>query len=388
MKDRRVVITGLGSFSNLGVGKEEFYQNWKAGRNGVKKKEDWNAEEYEIGEQFFGSLEEYSFKSYFQELKPPFPMRYSQLAMIACKMAIEDSKIHLEEENLDRAGLMMTTDYGANTAVEKYLTQLFVKGPGKVRPFAFTKTVANCALGDTSRHFKLRGPSSLLLGENSVCYGFDSIKDNKADVMICGGFDEIRDVTMWNLKNIGHILEPNESADYASVIQKDLETQKDKIVLGEGAAFVVMEEYEHAVERGATIYAEVLNHDSRCDVENTLFIFKRDVDLMEKVVENCLSDQCKKEDVKTFHGAASMPWQVAEQDKELMNKVWSDNYQPNYRNVKIQTGENYAASPVLSLIIAALELKETSTSENYSLVNGNHAGGNISSLLLRNFSAN
>ncbi len=122
-------------------------------------------------------MPDFSVKYYLPKLRPPYPSRYSQLALVATSLAIQDAQIELTSIDPTRIGTVLNTEFGPNEAVEKYLMDLFTKGPAAVSPLLFSRTVANVALGEIARYFQLKGPSSMLLGENSVCYAYDLLQD-------------------------------------------------------------------------------------------------------------------------------------------------------------------------------------------------------------------
>ncbi|UZR96685.1 beta-ketoacyl synthase N-terminal-like domain-containing protein [Chondrinema litorale] len=410
---QRIVITGVGTVSSMGVGKASFIDKITQNLSGISLREKW--EYQEIEKQYCGVCTEFSIKNYLAGLRFPFPLRYSQLAMLGCHLAIDDAQLDLPSFSPERLGLILNTDIAANAAVESYLTKLYERGADKVSPLNFTKTVANCALGDVTRFFKLRGPSSMLLGENSAAYGFDLLQDDKADVMICGGFDELRDSTFFNYVLSDKVLSPkNEKGEYVSLKEKlGTPEEEGKLILGEGSAFVVMEKLEHALERNAPIYAEVLGYSTGCDgIGNHLLTERSHTDLASVMLDSIQHTGISENDVDLVVGGSCLPWQVKSYEAKAIENVCKKE-EVYYTTIKSKTGETLGASATLSLATGALGVKyemvpgtgfpnqvlegvnkqiiipeesvEVKDKINYAIVNSIHLGGNTTSMVLKKY---
>ena len=348
----RIVITGIGLVSGLGIGKNEVWNNLVQNASGVQIKNEWKLEG--LGPQYFGKSS-FVFKEHFQKLSLPFPLRYSQLAMLGCKLALEDADIVKDALPPERVGLIVNASFGANAAVETYMLKLVQKGPARVSPVIFTKTVTNCALGDVTRYFNLKGPSSMLVGENSVNYGYDLLQDNKADVMVCGGFDDVTELIIKTYADGNLLIGAEESSDLGDKLLD--EEERNKLVLGEGASYVVLEKLDHAIQRGAAIYAEVVGQATGCDTKCNHLVFDRDADDLQSVMDSALKDAgVKPAEVGLVVGASCLPWQMKEYEMEAIKGLWNGSG-VHYTSIKGKTGESFGASALASLATAALSLK-------------------------------
>ena len=402
-----IVITGIGVVSGLGVGKDAFWENAIAGKSAITKKSEWELEG--IDTQYFGSCS-FSLKDYFEKVSIPPPLRYSQLALLGCKLALDDARVSTHELPPDRVGLIMNTNFGASDAVERYLGTLFRRGAAAVSPMLFTKTVNNCALGDVTRMFNLKGPSSMLVGEDSVCYGLDLLRDERADVMVCGGFDETRDIFVKPYAKHGHLLPPQPGLTLAESLSTIDDT--GKIILGEASAFVVLERLEHAQRRGATIYAEVAGAATRCDQLGNRLIFERSPDDLRSTIIDALRDaHCSHQEVGLVVGTSCLPWQIASYELPALREIWPDE-ELLYTTIKSKIGETFGGASVTSLAVGALSLAHhlvpgtgfstrrfegnrgvvlPEQASSYSpigdkhcaIVNTGHIGGNVTSVVLR-----
>ena len=409
-----VVITGLGALSGLGTGAEQTWQQLTGGQTAFDIRSDWEISE--IGTQYFSRCAPYDIKQYVGNLKPPFPLKYSQLAMVGCALAIQDAQLDTTAFDAERLGLILDSTFGANAAAESFLIKLFQDGPGKVSPFNFTKTTVNCALGDVARAFTLRGPSSITMGENSVCYGLDLIRSGKADVVVCGGFDEVREITLWAYDQRGYLHAPYDENGQLKPFSENMAETDSIIVLGEGAGFVVLESKEHALKRQARIYAELVDYAVTCDDAYVDFLYERNPNDLEATLRDVLErSQIEPEAVGLVVGGACMPWHIRDFEAPVIRRVWGD-APVQYTTIKSKVGETFSASPLLSLVTGALSLhhgqvpgtgysasalglsdNDTFVAEPgctpynatkpYAIVNSLHAGGNTVSVLLKQVNA-
>lgn len=408
-QENRVVITGIGMVSGLGIGKEAFWEGAVSGKTAITKKSDWELEG--IGTQYFGSCS-FSLKDYFEKVSLPPPLRYSQLALLGCKLALEDAGVTTQVLPPESVGLIVSTVFGANQAVERYLDKLYQRGAAGVSPMLFTKTVNNCALGDTTRMFNLKGPSSMVVGEDSVSYGLDLLRDERAEVMVCGGIDETRGVMIKPYVKRGHLLPPQPGLTLSESLDKVDDT--GKTILGEGASFVVLERLAHARKRGATIYAEVIGKATRCDQEGNHLIFQRSPRDLRSTMLGALRDAaCSSSEVGLVVGASCLPWQIDTYELPVLQELWyGDAVQ--YTTIKGKTGETFGGASLASLAVGALSLAQgtvpgtgfpahlLSKHEGVNLsehaheyrpadakpcvmVNTSHVGGNTSSFVLKRY---
>ena len=408
---KKVVITGGGVVSGLGLGLEAFWQGLLDNRSSIAVKDEWSMTDLATDEAiYYSPSTPFDVAMYVDNLKPPFPLKYSQLALAGCRLALQDAKLDISELVSERLGLILDTTLSANAATETFLYKLFQDGPAKVSPFIFTKTTTNCALGDVARAFKLKGPSSILLGENSACYGYDLIEEGKADVVICGGFDELREPTMLaNLKRGNTPSAHGVTAEYRS-LNEAIACEEGTTIFGEASAFVVLESEEHARRRGATILAELIDYQISHDDAYQDFIAQRSArSLVDHWHSLCQRTGIRPEEVALLVGGGGLPAHIRGYETPAIREFWDESQTPLYTNVKAHTGETFSASPLLSLLTGALCLHEnkvigtlydpdqlglpdvasnktidhTFTAGQYAFVNSIHMGGNTVTLALR-----
>lgn len=349
----RILITGIGALSNLGIGIKDSVEHIRQNKPSFTEKSEWTVEG--LDKEYIGECAGFEFEKVFEN--PGTVFRYSQLSIMACKLALDDAGLAPHTGDSSRTGLIINSDLGASTAAENYAMKLYAKGPERVSPFDFTKSVANCVIGDTARQFKITGASSFIIGENSISYGFNLLQDGKADIIICGGVDELRDRTLWNYSRRG-LTVPVNGSDPATNSPSSLPGENNRMLFGEGAAFVVLETESHAKQRGAKIYAEMLGEFSGCDSLCNEIIWERSPEDLSYNMRKAMEiSGIGPEQVSFIMGASTLPWQVNAYEVPAIEEVWK-NEPVKYSSIKCRTGETFSSSPVLSFALAAAYLSE------------------------------
>ena len=263
----RVVITGLGAITPIGMGKEEFWNGLMEGRNGIDKITRFDASEY--GAQIAGEVKDFDPAAYIDKKEAKRMDRYTQFAVAAAGMAIDDAKLDLEKEDLDRIGTFVGAGIGGIETMHSQYEKLFAKGPGRISPFFIPMMIANMAAGQVSITYKLHGPSSCIVtacatGSNCIGDAFRVIQRGDADVMIAGGTEAaISEAAVAGFAAMKALcMDHNDDPAHAS---RPFDKNRSGFVMGEGAGLVVLESLEHAKARGAHIYAEVVGYGANSD---------------------------------------------------------------------------------------------------------------------------
>ena len=263
----RVVITGLGAITPIGMGKEEFWNGLMEGRNGIDKITRFDASEY--GAQIAGEVKDFNPAAYIDKKEAKRMDRYTQFAVAAAGMAIDDAKLDLEKEDLDRIGTFVGAGIGGIETMHSQYEKLFAKGPGRISPFFIPMMIANMAAGQVSITYKLHGPSSCIVtacatGSNCIGDAFRVIQRGDADVMIAGGTEAaISEAAVAGFAAMKALcMDHNDDPAHAS---RPFDKNRSGFVMGEGAGLVVLESLEHAKARGAHIYAEVVGYGANSD---------------------------------------------------------------------------------------------------------------------------
>ncbi|MGE5242428.1 MAG: beta-ketoacyl-ACP synthase II [Bacteroidota bacterium] len=260
MSKRRVVITGLGILSPVGIGVAENWRNILAGKSGISRITHFDATGYSA--MIAGEVKDFDPARFGITEKEARRMdRFIQLGMAAGIEAIEDSGIEVTEANAERIGVHIGSGIGGVGTIEDTMLTIKEKGPRRVSPFYVPMSIINMISGDLSVMYGLKGPNlAMVTACATATHGIGDagrlIEYGDADVMIAGGGEAaITPTAVAGFSNAKALSTRNDSPETAS---RPWDKDRDGFVLGEGAGVVVLEEYEHAKKRGAKIYCELV----------------------------------------------------------------------------------------------------------------------------------
>lgn len=263
----RVVITGLGAITPIGIGKDAFWKALLAGKSGIGKITRFDASEYTA--QIAGEVSDFEPSDFIDKKELKRMDRYTQFAVAATKLAFDDANMDLDQEDRDRIGVIIGTGIGGMETLHSQYTALFAKGPKRISPFFIPMMIGNMAAGQTSIAFNLKGPSSCVVtacatGTNSIGDAFRLIQYGDADIMVAGGTEaSISPAAVAGFCSAKALCtDSNDSPEKAS---RPFDKTRSGFVMGEGAGIVILENLEHALKRGARIYSEVAGYAYNSD---------------------------------------------------------------------------------------------------------------------------
>ncbi len=262
---RRVVITGAGVVSSLGMGVEQFWGAIKEGKNGIS--EITRIDVSELSTKVGAEIKDFDPAEYIDKKEARRMDRYNQFAMAAAKMAVEDSKLDLESLNRDRCGVIVGSGVGGLETFEEQHNNLINKGPGRVSPFFIPMMISNMASGRIAIQYGFKGFNECVVtacatGNNAIGDAFKVIQRGDADVMITGGAEA--SITMMSYAGFCSMGAMTKNPD-PNTASRPFDKDRDGFVMGEGSGILVIEELEHAVKRGASILAEIVGYGCTCD---------------------------------------------------------------------------------------------------------------------------
>ncbi|WP_293009439.1 MULTISPECIES: beta-ketoacyl-ACP synthase II [unclassified Oscillibacter] len=265
MEKRRVVITGLGAVTPIGHSAPE---TWQAVRNGVCGVAPITA--YDASGQkvtLAAEVKNYQSDDFLDKKEAKHMARFTQFAVISAREALKDAGFDPEKADMDRCGVIVSSGIGALQNTEDEHSRYLEKGIDRVSPFYIPMTICNMAAGQVAIDSGFRGMCSCPVtacagGTNAVGDAFHYIRDGYADAMLCGGSESA--VTPLAIGGFTTMKALTQSADpnRASI---PFDAERSGFVLGEGAAILLLEELDHALARGAKIYAEFVGYGSTCD---------------------------------------------------------------------------------------------------------------------------
>lgn len=265
--EKRVVITGVGVISPVGIGKETFWNALLSGKNGIGPITHFDATEYAA--RIAGEVKNFNPSDYGIDKKEARHMDPStQYAVAAAKLALDDSKMNLDDEDRDRIGTIVGTGIGGMETLHNLYKGLFSKGPSRVNPFVVPKMIANMASGQVSIFFGLKGHCASVVtacatGTNSIGDAYRMIQRGELDAAVAGGTEAaVSPGAVAGFSAMKALSTNNDDPAHAS---RPFDKDRNGFVMGEGAGIVVLEELEHAKKRGAHIYCEIGGYGSNAD---------------------------------------------------------------------------------------------------------------------------
>ena len=260
MELRRVVVTGLGALTPIGNTVEEFWDGLSKGVSGATAISHFDTTKFNT--KIACELKNFKVSDFFDRKEARKYDTYAQYGIIGAEQALKDSGIDLTKIDLDRAGVIWASGIGGLGTFEKELGD-YAKGDGMphFNPFFIPKMIADIAAGHISIKYGFRGPnfatvSACASSAHALIDAFNYIRLNKADVFITGGSEAA--ITPSGIGGFNAMRAISTRNDDPATASRPFDLDRDGFVLGEGAGALVFEEYEHAVQRGARIYAEVI----------------------------------------------------------------------------------------------------------------------------------
>ncbi|MCY7408128.1 MAG: beta-ketoacyl-ACP synthase II [Alkalinema sp. CAN_BIN05] len=263
----RVVITGLGSITPIGNTLEEYWEGLMSGRNGIGKITLFDASAHDC--HIAAEVKGFSAAEYMPPKEAKRMDRFVQFAVAASKQAVADAKLEINELNAEHVGVLIGTGIGGLKVLEDQHEVYRTKGPDRCSPFMIPMMIANMAAGVTAIQLGAKGPNSCVVtacaaGSNAIGDAFRLVRGGYAQAMVCGGTE----AAVTPLSVAGFVacraaaVNRNDDPSHAS---RPFDKDRSGFVLGEGAGILVLEEMEHALARGARIYAEIVGYGATCD---------------------------------------------------------------------------------------------------------------------------
>lgn len=296
-KKRRVVVTGLGVISSLGIGVEEFWKNLIAGKSGISEIESFDTSAYPIHKG--GEVKNFKPEQFIDKRRIKHLGRASQMAIAATKLALQGAK--LNKKQIKRAPVLLGTTMGETQILEEIDKKWVNEGEEQVGQALIQAYASNSLSVNAALEFSLSGfnaviPTACSSGNYAIGYGYDLISAGKAAVAFCGGVDAFSKVAFIGFSRL-----------FAMAPEKCQPFDKNRkgMMLGEGAGVLVLESLEHAKKRGTEIYAEILGYGLSCDAHDmTQPLEEGIVKCMEKALKesNISSDEI---DYISTHGTGT-----------------------------------------------------------------------------------
>ena len=256
-KGQRIVITGLGVISPIGVGREEFWKNCLLGTSGIKPVQRFDVSPYRS--KSGGQLPEIDFKTFIKPANLRRMDRIGKIMVSAVRLALNDSNLDLGKEDPNRMGISIGTGLGSSDTVDQFFRALLKEGPVGAQPLLFQTAVPNAITSHCAIEYGIKGINITFSHketstEMAIAYAYHLLRDGRADIILAGGGDELSEPLHHVYSMLG-ALSPGRGKGIEGM--RPFDRERNGMILGEGSGILVLETLEHAEKRGAGIYAEM-----------------------------------------------------------------------------------------------------------------------------------
>ena len=357
--ERRVVITGVGLVSPLGIGTQANWEALLAGRSGIRRITRFDTTDYSV--KIAGEIEGFDPAHYSPSKEVKKSDLFIHYALAATKFAVDDSGLKITPANAERTGVYIGSGIGGLPSIERQHAELLEKGPRRISPFFIVGLIVNLASGQVSIRYGTKGPS---LANSTACStGTHAIGDSArliargdADAMICGGAEGV--ITPLAVGGFSAMRALSTRNDEPTRSSRPFDAGRDGFVIGEGAGIVILEELGHAMRRGVPIYAEVAGYGVSSDAFH-ISAPSDDGDGPIRVMRNTLADAGVPPTVVDYINAHGTSTQIGDRIETLaVKKVFGDHARRlAVSSTKSMTGHLLGAAGGLETGITALVVR-------------------------------
>jgi 3-oxoacyl-[acyl-carrier-protein] synthase II len=262
MKQRRIVVTGIGVITPIGTGRERFWSNLLEGRSGIRMVQSFDTSSYSVHRG--AEVHDFEIENYVSNLDAAHLGRASQFAIAAARLALADANVEIASLDLERAGVSMGTTSGEPREVERFDDLFVSKKLDRVGPEFLALYPSHVIAAHIARELRFAGvnimiPTACAAGNYAIAHAFDVLRAGRADLMLAGGSDSFSRITYTGFAQLGAI---------APEVCQPFDRCRKGMIPGEGAGVLVLEPMTSAVRRGARIYAEITGYGLSCDAHH------------------------------------------------------------------------------------------------------------------------
>src|SRR3990167_815759 len=349
--EKEIVITGIGILSPIGIGKDSFWDALIQGKTGFRDITLFDTSSFNtrIGGEITFDPSEFLGKKGLRDLD-----RSVKLVCSAAKLAIDDSRLEITEDNTHSIGVSVGTTFGSLHSISQFDRVGLTEGPRSVNPSHFPNTVINSPASQVSIRFKIKGFNTTIstgfcASLDPLYYAADFIKLNRADVILTGAVEELCEETFLGFHNVGYL----SGADGAEPISCPFDKRRNGVILSEGAAVLVMEDKEHAVKRGVHILAQVVGCGNAFDPFNKRGYNPQGIGLKNAITLALKDASLSPKDIGYICSCANSTKELDRMETQVIKDIFGENaYNIPVSSIKSMLGESFSASGALSLVAA------------------------------------
>jgi 3-oxoacyl-[acyl-carrier-protein] synthase II len=350
MNRKRVVVTGLGVISSVGIGRKSFWDALIRGKSGISKVSSLDTKDFRC--HYAGEIKNFEPEAFIAKRRVKFLGRSSQLAIAATSLAFEDAELSLKYIDKKRIGVLIGTTMGEKP-LEDSIDEWVLNGTDKISRTRILQSTANNISSNIANYFKLHGPNYLIptacaAGNYAIGYGFDLIRKGDLDCAIVGGADAFSKFAFTGFQRV-----------YAMAPEKCQPFDKNRkgMLVGEGAGILVLESLQSALSRASTIYAELLGYGLSCDAYH---MTASQIEGIEKAMRYALRDAEIKPDEVDYINAHGTGTQSNDKNectaiRRLFNGKTSS---LSVNSIKSMLGHPMGAASAIEAIVCCLSVRE------------------------------
>lgn len=366
--NRRVVITGIGAITPVGVGKDAMWQSLLSGKSGVDRIESFDPDEYGLPVKIAAEVKDFDIGDYFPDRRKVGSMlkemdRVTLLAMAASKLALEDACLDIRSEaSPERVGTFIGTGVGGLITTTADHIRLLEGGPKKLGLRSIIRLMPNAPSGQVAIEYGAKGraksdATACASGLDSLFDAYMYIKSNRADVMISGGTEA--SVNPFAVASFGNMMALSKRNDDPMTASRPFSIDRDGFVLGEGSVILVLEELEHALNRGATIYAEIKGGGASCDASHIVAPDEHGAGAARAITEALADAQLAPADIDYINAHGTSTPLNDERETLAIKSVFGEHaYKLQISSTKSMVGHLLGAAGAIGASVAALSLYE------------------------------
>ena len=353
MQLKRVVVTGIGTLTPIGNNLNDYWNNLVNGVSGADEITLFDASKFKT--QFACEIKGFDPINYMDRKEAKRMDRFAQLSIVASDMAVVDSGITKENVDVDRVGVIFASGIGGiNTFQEEVVN--FAKGDGTPRfnPFFIPKMILDIAAGQISMRHGFRGPnyavvSACASSTNAIVSALDTIRLGRADVILCGGAEAV--ICEAGVGGFNAMKAMSERNDDPQTASRPYDKDRNGFVMGEAAGVLVLEDYEHAIKRGAKIYCEIAGGGATADAHHLTAPHPEGLGAKNVMLAALLDADMQPEEIDYIntHGTSTPLGDVAEV-KAISHVFGTHAYKLNISSTKSMTGHTLGAAGVIEAI--------------------------------------
>ena len=350
--NRRVVVTGLGVVSSIGIGKDEFWKNLITGKSGISEVTTFDVSNYDVYKA--GEIKNFEPTKFIPKNKLRDIARASQFAIAATKLALDDARLNISQLSKNKIAVIFGTTMGEGGMIEEADKHWTALGEDDVWAITILKYPSNAISNNVNHFFNLKGislviPTACAAGNYSIGYGYDLVREGVADLVLAGGADPFSRIGFTGFGRLYAM---------SSDVCRPFDKNRKGMMVGEGAGVLILESLESAQKRRAVIYAEILGYGLSCDAFNmTIPSLKGIKKVMMKAMKNA-AIQIGEVDYISAHGTGTIPNDRTE--SQAIKEVFGARYKEiSVSSIKSMLGHTMGAASAIEAITCCLTIKNS-----------------------------